>query len=126
MRLLFFAVSLLLLVAGCSSTPVKMPVEDLEVLHVYKDDIAVLKSDLPPNSREKYEAAKRLRENVDFSFAREVQTLDKIFGTRDARVDRPNAREQMLMFYYQYKNKSIRFCFFRYDNFIVKTEIIEK
>ncbi len=108
---------------GCS-TP-KLPSEDIEVPVLYADAIAVLKSNLPANSREKYEAAKYLLDKVDFSFTREVQTLDKIFNPRDAFVDRPKSAEQMIMFYFQYKNKSVRFCFYRYIDVVTKVEIIE-
>ncbi len=122
--LLLVAAALLSLIAGCTTT--KIPSEDIDVLKIYRPEIAVLHSSLPPNSKEKYEAAKVLADNVDFSFTRSVQTLDEIFSAVDARVDVPNAADQMLMFYYQYRDHSIRFCFYRYGDTITKVEIIEK
>lgn len=115
---------LLLCVAGCSTA--KLASEDIDVLRIYGPEIAVLHSSLPPNSREKYNAAKTLVDNIDFSYTRNVQTLDAIFSSRDARVDAQNAADQMLMFYYQYDAHSIRFCFYRYGDIITKVEIIEK
>ena len=112
-------------IAGCASRQ-KIPSEDLDVLKLYKDEIAILHSELPTNSKAKYEAAKRLNDNVDFSYTRSVQTLDAIFSSVDARVDNPNSNAQMLIFYYQYGDHSIRFIFHRYMNFIDRVEVVEK
>ena len=114
-----------LFAAGCVTE--KLPVEDILVLERYKNEIATLKSPkIPPNSKEKYEAARTLLDNVDFSFIRSVQTLDDIFSSVDAKVDRPNSMSQTLIFYYQYQNKSIRFLFFRYGDVVTRVEIIEE
>ena len=118
------AAALLFVIAGCTTT--KIPSEDIEVLKIYRPEIAILHSSLPSNSKEKYEAAKTLADNIDFSYTRSVQTLDEIFSATDARVDVPNATDQMLMFYYQYRDRSIRFCFYRFGDVITKVEIIEK
>ena len=112
-------------IAGCRSAQ-KLPSEDLDVLKLYKDEIAILHSELPTNSKAKYEAAKHLNDNVDFSYTRSVQTLDAIFSSVDARVDNPNSNAQMLVFYYQYGDHSIRFIFHRYMNFIDRVEVVEK
>lgn len=115
----------LAVLTGCS-TP-RLPAEDIEVLTVCSSEIATLQSkDIPPNSKEKYEAAKSLLEKVDFSYIRRVETLDSIFSAVDARVDAPNAQSQVLSFYYQYQNKSIRFLFSRYNNIVTRFEVIEK
>ncbi len=112
------------LLTGCRS--VKMSSEDIEVPELYRKEIAILHSDAPPNSEAKYKAAKRLNEKLDFYFTRDVSTLDKIFSSADARVDVQNATDQMIMFYYQYKDRSIRLCFYRFGDDITKVEIFEK
>ena len=119
------ALCALLFIAGCATA--KLPVEDILVLEKYKNEIAILKSpSIPPNSKEKYPAAKTLLKNVDFTYIRSVQTLDEIFSSVDAKVDRPNSYSQTLIFYYQYQDKSIRFLFFRYGDVVTRVEIIEE
>ena len=119
------ALCALLFIAGCATA--QLPVEDILVLEKYKNEIAILKSpSIPPNSKEKYTAAKTLLKNVDFTYIRSVQTLDEIFSSVDAKVDRPNSYSQTLIFYYQYQDKSIRFLFFRYGDVVTRVEIIEE
>ncbi len=125
LRLALLACGAALLFAGCASTQ-KIASEDIEVPKLFRAEIAVLHSNLPPNSKEKYMAAKTLHQNIDFTLTRDVSTLDTIFSAVDARTDMRNAADQMLMFYYQYENKSIRFCFYRFGDYITKVEIIEK
>ena len=111
--------------AGCATE--LLPSEDLDVLTVCRAEINVLQSpDIPPNSKQKYEAAKALLSKVDFSYTRRVETLDAIFSSVDARVDNPQSRTQVLSFYYQYGNRSIRFVFHRYNNIVTRFEVIEK
>lgn len=123
-RFLLLGALFALLLAGCRTA--KLSSEDVEVPELYRKEIAILHSDAPPNSEAKYLAAKRLNEKLDFYFTRDVATLDKIFSSADARVDVQNATDQMIMFYYQYKDRSIRFCFYRFGDDISKVEIIEK
>jgi hypothetical protein len=119
------AVLLLGVLAGCATE--RLPAEDLDVLTVCRPEIEVLQSpNLPPNSKEKYEAAKSLLKKVDFSYIRRVETLDAIFSSVDALVDNPKSRTQVLSFYYQYRNRSIRFLFSRYNNIVTRFEVIEK
>ena len=80
----------------------------------------------PRTAGKKYEAAKSLLNKVDFSYIRRVETLDAIFSSLDAQVDNPNSRAQTLIFYYQYKDSSIRFIFSRYNNIVTRFEVIEK
>ena len=115
-----------LTLSGCITGSAKIPSEDLDVLKLYRQEIAVLHSELPPNSEGKYRAAKKLLDNVDFTYTRSVETLDDIFSSRDARVDAPSAANQMIMFYYQYKDQSVRFVFYRYNNMITRVETYEK
>ena len=120
-----FAGLALFFAAGCAAE--RLPSEDLEVLTVCKPEIDVLHSRAyPSNSKEKYLAARSLLRKVDFSYTRRVETLDAIFSSLDARVDRPDAIEQELNFYYQYQDRSIRFVFRRYKNNVTKFEVIEK
>ncbi|MGE4564107.1 MAG: hypothetical protein AB7F32_04495 [Victivallaceae bacterium] len=123
-RILLLGALFALLLAGCRTA--KLSSEDVEVPELYRKEIAILHSDAPPNSEAKYLAAKRLNDNLDFYFTRDVSTLDKIFSSADARVDVQNATDQMIMFYYQYKDRSIRFCFYRFGDDITKVEIFEK
>ena len=122
----FLVVALVVMVIGGCVAKQKMPSEDLEVLTLYKDEIAILHSQLPTNSEAKYNAAKRLHDNVDFTYTRTVQTLDEIFSSVDAKVDNPNSNNQMLVFYYQYGDRSIRFIFHRYQNFVDRVEVVER
>lgn len=114
--------------AGCGTVgkPARLSSEDLEVLTRFAREIEILHSNLPPNSAEKYYAAKTLADHVDFSFTRRVGTLDSIFSSVDARVDNPRSTSQMLNFYYQYDNKSVRFVFYRSYDLVVSSEVIEK
>ena len=122
--LVLIAGTLLLLAAGCVAE--KLPSEDLDVLTVCKPEIEVLHSKAyPANSKEKFLAARSLLRKVDFTYTRRVETLDAIFSSLDAHVDRPNARDQVLNFYYQYQNRSIRFVFYRHDNVVTRFEVIE-
>ena len=120
----FAAVLLMMFAAGCVAE--KLPAEDLDVLTVCKPEIEVLHSRAySANSKEKYLAARSLLRKVDFSYTRRVETLDAIFSSIDARVDNPKAREQVLNFYYQYQNRSIRFVFHRFNNVVTRFEVIE-
>ena len=122
---IFVAVFSVALLAGCVTE--KIPAEDLDVLTVCRREIATLQSpEISPNSKLKYDAAKSLLDKVDFSYIRRVETLDAIFSSVDAQVDKPNSRSQVLSFYYQYGNRSIRFVFSRYNNIVTRFEVIEK
>ena len=124
-HLLVLIAGTLLLAAGCVAE--KLPSEDLDVLTVCKPEIEVLQSKAyPANSKEKFLAARSLLRKVDFSYTRRVETLDAIFSSLDAHVDKPNARDQVLNFYYQYQNRSIRFVFHRHDNVVTRFEVVEK
>lgn len=110
-------------VFGCRSG--KMTSEDVEIKTRFAGELAVLHSTkYRPNSKEKYEAAKTLYENVDFSFTRSVETLDVIFTTLDARVDKRDFNDQRISFTYQYGDKFIRFIFYRSGDRILNTEIM--
>jgi len=126
----FGALSLCLALAlaafGCESTE-KLPAEDLEVQQFYGDLIAVLQDPkVPPNSKEKYEAAKALVSKVDFTLARELKTLNTIFYHGDAIIDTPDQPDRTVTFYYPYDGHFVRLTFFTYKNFILRVKIDEK
>lgn len=103
----------------------KLPAEDIDVLTVFASDIAILKDrDLLPGSKEKYEAAKRLADGVDFSFIRNVRTLDQIFGAWDAQIAVMSTTSQTIVFHYAFENKSVHFNFSRTKNLVTFSEVI--
>ena len=128
MKKLFFLFSLVisaLFFSGCATTE-KMPAEDLEVFEKYSDTIQILRNPrIPPNSREKYEAAKELNDKVELHLLRETATVDKLFYYRDAEADGLDGENPTFTFMYQYENKFIRFRFFTYKMFILRVEIKE-
>ncbi len=111
-------------IAGCISAPEKMLSEDIEVLEVFAPEIRVLKNPkLRPGSREKYEAAKRLAEGVDFSLTRSVETLEQIFLPADALISRNIEFGDEIAFYYPYKDNYVRFRFWRTKNAVTDSEV---
>ena len=119
----FFA---LLFAAGCATTE-KMPAEDIEVPKKFASIINVLRDpSLPPNSPEKYAAAKQLNEVVDLTITRETKTLNDIFYHGDALIDAPAAQERNITFNYQQGDHYIRFRFATYRNFVLRVDIKEK
>lgn len=126
-HLLLLAVAVLSgLAAGCVGTE-KLPAEDLEVHKFHGDLIRILQDPkLPPNSREKYEAAKELVSKVDFTLARELRTLNSIFYHGDAMIDTPDQPDRTIIFYYPYGGHYVRLTFFTYKNFVLRVKIDEK
>ena len=112
-------------VTGCaSSKPKKMLSEDIEVLTVFAPEISVLQDPrYRTNSREKYEAAKRLAEGVDFSLTRSVETLEQIFLVRDALTTRSIEYGDEIAFYYNYQDHFVRFRFWHTKNAITESEV---
>ena len=118
---------MMLFFSGCIAASDKLPSEDIEVLEKYQDIISVLRSPhFPPNSKEKYFAAKELIEKVDLYFTRETRTVDKLFYHRDAFVDAPASDNPVFTFTYRYKDNVLRIRFFTYTKFITRVEITEK
>lgn len=114
----------ILLASGCSTMePEKLPAGDIDIYTRYGGEIATLHNDaLRPESKPKYEAALTLYKNVDFSFVRDVATLEKIFGARDAHLGNKSYEQQQIIFLYSYMGKRVRFVFVRYDNAIISSE----
>ena len=112
------------MLSGCASQPDKMLSEDIEMLEVFAPEIRVLMDPrLPTNSQEKYLAAKRLAEGVDFTLTRSVETLEKIFLVRDALITRSVEYGDEIAFYYNYQNHYVRFRFWRTKNVITESEV---
>ena len=120
-----FCVFMLAVLCGCaSSRPKKMISEDIDVLTVFAPEIKVLQDpSLRTNSKEKYEAAKRLAEGVDFTLTRSVETLEQIFLVRDALTTRSIEYGDEIAFYYNYQNNYVRFRFWRTKNVITESEV---
>lgn len=119
----------LLFVTGCSlvQQEKKLPSEDIEIFKFHPHLISILKNpNLPPNGKEKYEAAREIIRKVDFSFTRESKTLNEIFFHGDAIIDSPNTPDRTISFNYQYGDHYVRFRFFMYRNFVLRTEVTEK
>ena len=104
---LFFLISL----CGCRATP-KIAAEDYYMPQMCSEEIAVLKSSLPANSKEKYDAAVAIAEKIDFQTLRNTRTTDKIFNNADARIAKVNEYENYLIYIFSYQEKSIRFVFY--------------
>ena len=103
----------------------KLPAEDIDVLTVFADDIAVLKNpEYSPGGLEKYTAARHIAEGVDFTFARNVSTLDNIFGARDAQIAVMSTTSQIIVFHYEYEGKVVQFNFSRSKNLITQSAVI--
>jgi len=108
--------------AGCATE--KIPVEDPAIFTEYAQAISVLKDPyLPSNSKEKYEAAVFLDEHVDFSYARNVSTLDKIFAVRDLNMDPEGDK---FVFSYLYRGNNIQFRFVRNGDTIVYSAVVKR
>ncbi len=111
---------------GCA-TEEKLPAEDLEVHQFYGSLINVLQDPkLPPNSREKYEAAKELVSKVDFTMTREVKTLNSIFYHGDALIDTPEQPDRTIIFYYPYEEHYVRLTFYTYTTWVLRVKIDQK
>ena len=118
--------ALVLALTGCA-TEEKLPAEDLEVPQFYGDLIHVLQDPkLPPNSREKYEAAKKLIGKVDFSLTRELKTVNSIFYHGDALIDTPDQPDRTIVFYYPWNGHYVRLTFYTYTTWVLRVKIDEK
>jgi len=125
---LFIAVLATMLFSGCAiSQSDKLPAGDIDIYTRYGNEIATLHNPaLRPDSELKYNAALTLYKNVDFSFVRELPTLEKIFGARDAHLGKVNYEKQTIIYIYRYKAKRVRFVFIRYNNAIIHSECTDQ
>jgi outer membrane murein-binding lipoprotein Lpp len=125
---IFTVVSVFMLIAGCASlTKEKLPAGDIDIYKLYGAEIDTLHNQaLRTDSREKFEAAMTLYNNVDFSFVREVSTLEKIFGAHDAHLGTRSHEKQNIIYVYRYRGKRVRFVFLRYNNAVIHSECTDK
>lgn len=125
-RFVFLSVLVLaVFLCGCvNQAPRKMLSEDIEVLTVFAPEIKVLKDPkLRTNSQEKYLAAKKLAEGIDFSLTRSVETLTQIFLPSDALMSKNPEFGDEIAFYYNYQNHFVRFRFWRTKHVITESEV---
>lgn len=110
---------------GCmTEKPKKLLSEDIDVLTVFADDIAVLQSaKLPANSQEKYLAAKHLAEGVDFALTRNTSTVAKLFRIEDGAVTRTDEYGEEIIFYYPYQDHFVRIRFWFTKNLVTDSEV---
>ena len=115
----------LFLAAGCVTE--KLPSEDIEIFTLHKDIIDVLKSDkYSADSKEKYEAARKLIRTIDLYYTRELKTVNAIFNYRDMLIDGTNADNPVFSFNYRYGDHYVRIRFFSHKMFVTRVEITEK
>ena len=114
-----------LLQFGCAMNKQhKMLSEDIETLTVFADEIKTLKNPaLRSASKEKYLAAKRLAEGVDFSLTRSTDTLEQFFSMNDALSTRGIEFGDEIAFYYRYGNNYVRFRFWYSQNAVTDSEV---
>ena len=124
----FLAGLAIMLLSGCSTSQSdKLPAGDIDIYTKYDNEIAILHNPaLRPDSELKYKAALTLYKNVDFSFVREVSTLQKIFGARDAHFGQKKFEKQDIIYVYPYKGKRVRFVFIRYNDAIIHSECTDQ
>ncbi|MCK4981509.1 MAG: hypothetical protein KAS17_01230 [Victivallaceae bacterium] len=128
-KLHFFLAGLaIMLLSGCSTSQSdKLPAGDIDIYVKYQNEIATLHNPaLRTDSELKYDAALTLYKNVDFSFVREVATLGKIFGARDAHIGQKKFEKQTIIYVYRYKGKRVRFVFIRYNDAIIHAECTDE
>ena len=107
--LLLLALSLV--VVGCSTT--KLPAGDVEVFQRYKTEIEILKDPkIKPNTKLKYDAAKVIFDNVDFSYARTYKDVQQIFSFNDVFGKTLYGGKKSLVFKYSWEDKVIEGNFF--------------
>lgn len=107
-----------------TSCTTMLPAEDIKIFEVCKEEIAILKNPrIPRNSKEKYEAALSLSKKVDFSYARTIHFLGKLFLDADARVNNQGHGQSVIIMYYPYEDKFVSFEFIRYQDHILRTNI---
>ncbi|MPM33621.1 hypothetical protein SDC9_80198 [bioreactor metagenome] len=113
------------LIWGCApQQPKKLLSEDIDVLTVFADDIAILKNaKYPTNSQEKYLAAKHLAESVDFALTRNVATLAKLFRPEDGVVTYTTEYGDEVVFYYNYQDHYVRLRFWFAKKLVTDSEV---
>jgi len=113
---------ILLSAAGCRT---KLPAGDVDIYRLYANEIAVLKDpNISTNSLDKYNAASIIAQNVDFSYLRELQSMEAIFGQKDG-IRGAFESQEYILYTYKFKNKSIQFRFSIKGNAIINGSVKE-
>jgi hypothetical protein len=100
-----------IVLSGCTTT--KLPAGDIEVLQKYKTEIDILRNPkIRANTEIKYDAAKVIFANVDFSYARDYKELEQIFGFSDVVGKTLYGGKKSLVFKYSWKDRVIEGNFF--------------
>ncbi|MHB9139656.1 MAG: hypothetical protein ACYC4Q_09660 [Victivallaceae bacterium] len=108
--------------AGCRT---KLPAGDVDINRLYANEIAILKDpNLSTSSLDKYNAACIIAQNVDFSYLRDIQSMDAIFGLKDG-VKGAFEGQEYILYTYKFKNKSIQFRFSLSGNAIMNGSVKE-
>lgn len=125
---IFITVLAVMLISGCATSESdRLPAGDIDIYKKFDNEIATLHNPtLRTDSKLKYEAALTLYKNVDFSFVRELSTLEKIFGASDARLSKQNFEKQTIIYVYRYKDKRVRFVFVKFNNAVIHSECTDK
>jgi hypothetical protein len=120
--------AIVLTLFGCSTLEnEKLPAGDIDIYNKYANEIETLHNKaLRPDSKPKYEAALTLYKNIDFSFVRDIETLNKIFGAQDAHLGNKYYEKQQIIFLYRYQGKRVRFVFLRYNDSIIHSECTDQ
>jgi hypothetical protein len=123
-----FKVAAITMLFGCATIQnEKLPAGDIDIYTKYAREIETLHNKaLRPDSEPKYKAALTLYKNVDFSFVRSVDTLNKIFGAHDAHLGNKYYEKQQIIFLYRYRGKRVRFVFIRYNDSIIHSECTDQ
>ncbi len=97
-------------ICGCQTR--KLPAGDVEIMQKYRTEIAILHDPkIKANTEIKYNAAKIILDNVDFSYARNYKDLEQIFGFTDVDTKILYGGQKALVFKYSWENKVIEATF---------------
>ena len=98
--------SLALVISGCATQ--KLPAGDIEVMQKYRTEVEILRDPkIKANTKIKFEAAKVIVDNVDFSYARSWHDLEEIFGFNDVVGKTRYGGKKSLVFKYSWQDQVI-------------------
>ena len=121
----FFLTLILFLTCSCFNLNTKtlIPGSDIDVLRIYKKEIAILKDNsIKNNTRKKYEAAKTIIDNVDLYQIYDYEQVENIFGESNM-VGHGLYKGTYIVYQYAYADKLIQINFWVRDRIVVKTEV---
>lgn len=124
--LLFFMalICLAVVLSGCQSS--KLPAGDVEVLRKYRTEVEILRDPkIKANTKIKFDAAKIIFDNVDFSYARNYDELEQIFGNSDVVGKTRYGGKKSLVYAYSWEDQVIQADFFFSGQFITGVKVKE-